>query len=282
MQMVVEGISYQYWRQERPALDDIHFTIPEGSYTALIGPTGSGKSTLLHILGGLLRPTAGRVRLGKWVLDSKSKNLVEYRRHIGMIFQNPEYQLFAETVEKDIAYGLRQLGYPESEIKERVEQAIKWLGLPLEWKTRSPFQLSWGQMRKVALAGVFAMKPKVLLLDEPTAGLDALSKKRLRSWIKEWRQREACTVVHVTHDMNEVADFADQVVVLYQGRLVLKGTPGKVFEQPDQLKKVGLDIPDITKLIIKLNQSLTPPIPLNLTTLKQLLAHLEMRRSLSL
>lgn len=240
---------------------DLH--VPAGTLAAVIGPTGSGKSTLVQLIGGLLRPGEGTIRVGEVEVNERSPSLSPLRRHVGIVFQYPEHQLFADTVEHDIAYGPRNRGVPEAEIRDRVRQAMQWVGLPESLADRSPFQLSGGQMRRVAIAGVLAMYPQVLILDEPTAGLDPAGRQALLEQIDCLRRERQMTVLLVSHSMEEVARYAERIFVLYQGRCVLQGSPTDVFSDESRLKRWGLDVPEITALIHRINRKLHPPLPLD-------------------
>ena len=227
--------------------------IPKGSFFALAGATGSGKSTLIQCLNGLLLPTEGEVLVDEFRLTSERLNrqqLANLRRHVGLVFQYPEHQLFEETVSADIAFGLRMLTLEEDEIQRRIRQACRDVDLPLELLDSSPFQLSGGQMRRVALAGVLAMQPEILVLDEPTAGLDPRGSREVMDRIAEMRRRRDMTVVLVTHDMDEIARYADHMAVLHQGRLVAVGSPASIFAaQAPQLVQWGLGLPSANQVV---------------------------------
>jgi energy-coupling factor transport system ATP-binding protein len=273
MQIDLRGVSFTYGRgtqQEKQALKQLDLHVPAGMLAAVIGPTGSGKSTLVQLIGGLLRPEEGTIRVGETEVNEQSLSLSPLRRHVGIVFQYPEHQLFADTVEHDIAYGPRNRGVPEEEIRDRVRQAMHWVGLPESLSDRSPFQLSGGQMRRVAIAGVLAMLPQVLILDEPTAGLDPAGREALLQQIDCLRRERGMTVLLVSHSMEEVARYAERIFVLHQGRCVLQGTPADVFADEDRLKGWGLDIPEITALIHRLNRKLDPPLPLDCFTVEAL------------
>ncbi|BCU80422.1 energy-coupling factor transporter ATP-binding protein EcfA [Polycladomyces abyssicola] len=281
MQIDLRGVSFTYGQgtqQEKQALKQLDLHVPAGALAAVIGPTGSGKSTLVQLIGGLLRPEEGIIRVGETEVNERSSSLSPLRRHVGIVFQYPEHQLFADTVEHDIAYGPRNRGVPEEEVRNRVKQAMHWVGLPESLSDRSPFQLSGGQMRRVAIAGVLAMLPQVLILDEPTAGLDPAGREALLQRIDRLRRERRMTVLLVSHSMEEVARYAERIFVLHQGRCVLQGSPAEVFADEGRLKGWGLDIPEITALIHRLNRKLDPPLPLDCFTVEALARLLANRR----
>lgn len=253
MDIIFKNVSYIYQKNtpfEHRALDDVSFHIPSGSFVAIIGHTGSGKSTLIQHLNGLLLPTQGEVQIGSYTLakDKKPNNMKELRSKVGVVFQYPEHQLFEETVEKDIAFGPRNMGLSDEEIKSRVLGAMDLVGLnPEEIGQKSPFELSGGQMRRVALAGVLAMRPKVLVLDEPTAGLDPRARSFLLSDIKRLH-REGTTVVMISHSMDDVAALATRIAVMDHGSLAMTGTPAEIFAQPQRLIQMGLNVPQVSLL----------------------------------
>lgn len=239
---------------ELVALDHINLEIADGELVGLIGHTGSGKSTLIQHLNGLLRPTDGSVEIENVIITKEKQNLRELRKHVGLVFQYPEYQLFEETVEKDIAFGPKNIGIPESEIKGLVERSLQHVGLSFkEFGEKAPFELSGGQKRKVAIAGVLAMKPKVLILDEPTAGLDPKSRDELLSYIKQLHDEEKITIIFVTHSMEEVAQLATRLIVMHNSKIVYDDLPQVVFKEVEPLKAIGLDVPQLSKLVHKLN-----------------------------
>lgn len=259
MPITLDNVSYTYMPgtpYESTALQGIDLTVNDREILGLIGPTGSGKSTLVQHLNGLLKPTSGRVYLdGAALTDMRGAELRRIRQQVGLVFQFPEQQLFEETVFNDIAFGPRNLGVTEPVITERVKWAMKLVGLNYnELSQRSPFGLSGGQMRRVAIAGVLAMRPKVLILDEPTAGLDPRGRDELRRQILSLRDQFEMTVVIVSHHMEEVASLADRLVVMDAGRIILSGTPREVFSRPEVLTRVGLDIPSVTRLMAALGE----------------------------
>ena len=256
MPIVLEKLSHHYKSGPNTAvaLEDIDLTIKDGELLALIGHTGSGKSTLAQHLNGLLEPTSGRVLLNGEDINQKGANRRALRFQIGLVFQYPEHQLFEETVYKDIAFGPKNMGLSEEEIDARVRGAMARVGLEFdEMKDRSPFELSGGQMRRVALAGVLAMQPKVLVLDEPTAGLDPRARDYLLKDVKQLNE-EGTTVVLISHAMDEVARLATRVAVLEKGKLVMEGPTDEVFIQQERLAKMGLDVPEAFKLALRLQE----------------------------
>lgn len=251
MPIVIEQLNHAYLAGSPlsfPALTDITLTIREGEFLGVIGHTGSGKSTLMQHLNGLLLPTSGSVRVdGFDTLDKKQR--VSARRLVGMVFQYPESQLFEETVRKDIGFGPKNLGLSEPEINARVDEAMRLVGLdPDVFGEKSPFDLSGGEKRRAALAGTLAMRPKYLVLDEPMAGLDPRGRRQILDMIEELRQRTGCTVVMVSHSMDDVARHADRIAVLSAGKLLAVDTPSSIFTRADELVKIGLSIPQATEL----------------------------------
>ena len=257
MPIVLEQLSHHYRSGPRVsvALEDISLTIHDGELLALIGHTGSGKSTLAQHLNGLLEPTSGRVLVDGEDINQKGARRRALRFRVGLVFQYPEHQLFEETVFKDIAFGPKNMGLTGQQVDQRVREAMARVGLDFEeMKDRSPFELSGGQMRRVALAGVLAMQPRVLVLDEPTAGLDPRARDFLLGDIKRLNQ-EGTTVVMISHAMDDVARLATRVAVLEKGRLVMQGSTLEVFSQQERLAAMGLDIPDGFKLARRLRQA---------------------------
>lgn len=233
---------------EQIALEDINFTVADGELLGVIGHTGSGKSTLLQHLNGLLKPSSGRVLVGDVDITAPGVSMVEIRKRIGLVFQYPEYQLFEETVAKDVAFGPKNLGLSEQEIEERVQEALELVGLDYEQiKERSPFELSGGQKRRVAIAGVVAMRPEVLILDEPTAGLDPKAHHDVLDMVQEVHRRTGNIIILVSHNMADIARVSDKIIVIDSGHLVTTGTPQEVFAQKELLRGVGLDLPPITE-----------------------------------
>ncbi|MBE6025315.1 MAG: energy-coupling factor transporter ATPase [Firmicutes bacterium] len=233
---------------EQKALTDVSFEIADGELVGIIGHTGSGKSTLLQHLNGLLKASSGSIEIGGTDITRPGVSMVEIRKKVGLVFQYPEYQLFEVSVAKDVAYGPGNLGLSQEEIDQRVREAIALVGLDYEKvKDRSPFELSGGQKRAVAIAGVVAMKPEVLILDEPTAGLDPRAHKDILRMIREVHEKTGNITILVSHNMGDVAEMADKVMVIDGGKLVIMGTPEEVFSRGELLKSVGLDLPPITE-----------------------------------
>ncbi len=258
MSIVVEQINYIYSKgqpDETYALKDVSFSIDDGEFVGIIGHTGSGKSTLIQHLNGLLKPDSGRIFVDDYEITAKHAILRDVRKKVGLVFQYPEYQLFEETVEKDVAYGPKNMGLEQQEINERVKEALELVGLDYrEFADRSPFDLSGGQKRRTAIAGVLAMQPSVLILDEPTAGLDPKAHEDILDMIlKIWAKRKI-TVVLVSHDMDDVARLCGKVFVMDRGRMVLSGTPRQVFSNGDFLKKIGLGLPAAAEFAEKLRE----------------------------
>lgn len=253
MSIEVKNISYVYMPKspyERLALDDVSITIPEGKITAIAGHTGSGKSTLIQHLNGLISPTSGSVLVDGVDIAAKGQAARAARRSVGMVFQYPEHQLFEETVEQDIAFGPKNYGMSPEEISERVRFAMDFVQLDYkEYSQRSPFQLSGGQMRRAAIAGVVALKPKYLVLDEPTAGLDPKGREELMQRIIKLHRQEKNTIILVSHSMDDIARFADNVVIMNRGRVLMEGTPHEVFVREDFIRQAGLDVPQITNIV---------------------------------
>ena len=240
---------------ESVALEDISFEVDDGEFLGIIGHTGSGKSTLLQHLNGLLKPDEGKIIIGGVDITADDVSMVEIRKRIGLVFQYPEYQLFEETVAKDVAFGPKNLGLSQEEIDSRVKEAVTMVGLDYDQiKDRSPFELSGGQKRRVAIAGVIAMGPEVLILDEPTAGLDPKAHKDILSMIEEVHRLTGNITILVSHNMADVARLSDKILVIDSGHLVVCGTPKEVFSQTEELEKVGLDLPPITRLTEELRK----------------------------
>ena len=239
---------------EHGALVDVDFTAYRGEYLGIIGHTGSGKSTLIQHLNGLLKPTSGRVLFeGKDIWETKERTH-QTRFHVGLVFQYPEYQLFEETVYKDISFGPKNMGLDEKEVDRRVRSAAYFVGLRDDQLNQSPFELSGGQKRRVAIAGVIAMEPEVLILDEPSAGLDPAGRRSLLKNIKEYHRERGTTVVMVSHSMDEVAENVDRIIVLADAGVVMSGTPREVFSRAGELVAVGLDVPQVTRVAMALRQ----------------------------
>ncbi len=247
----LKDVSYVYMQGgpfEKTALDNINLEINDGEFIGIIGHTGSGKSTLIQLLNGLLKPTLGSIEIAGYTLTDKKTRLRDVRFDVGLVMQYPEYQLFEETVFKDIAFGPKNMGLDEDEIKSRVEFAANIVGLPPELLEKSPFDLSGGQMRRAAIAGVLAMEPKVLILDEPTAGLDPGGRDEILYKIKDMHERMNMTVLLVSHSMEDVAKLADRILVMNGGRKEMFDTPSKVFEKAERLSEIGLNVPQVTRV----------------------------------
>lgn len=259
MSLVLQNVSYRYMKNtpyEHQALTDINLTVREGEFVGIIGHTGSGKSTLLQHLNGLLLPETGHVLIdGVEIRNKNTPEVREAKQKVGLVFQYPENQLFGETIGEDIGFGPRNQGLSEEQVRERVAEAMQFVGLPESFRERSPLALSGGQMRRVAIAGIVALKPAYLVLDEPTAGLDPRGRDEIFRRIMSLHQKEGLTVILVSHNMDDVAKLADRIVILYQGRIKLDGTPREVFlHQRDKLQEAGLDVPRITALLEKLKE----------------------------
>ena len=266
------GFAYQAGTPfEMRALHDISFSIEDGSYVAIIGHTGSGKSTILQHLNALLKPTEGVVELGEKMIDSTTgnKDLKPLRKKVGIVFQFPEAQLFEETVEKDIAFGPKNFGVSEEEALKIAAEVVKTVGLPEDVLKKSPFDLSGGQMRRVAIAGVLAMKPEVLVLDEPTAGLDPKGRFEMMEMFYKLHKEQNLTIVLVTHQMNDVSDYANHVVVIEAGSVVKEGAPKEVFEDATWLLEKQLGVPTTLAFVEKLKSKgwNTDKMPLTLEEL---------------
>lgn len=235
---------------EKKAVDDISLKIEENEFIGLIGHTGSGKSTFIQHLNGLLKPSSGEIIIDGTRVDKSGSNLTDLRKKVGLVFQYPEYQLFEETIERDIAFGPRNLDISEEEVHERVKASMEAVGLDYEtYKDKSPFELSGGLKRRVAIAGVLAMEPKVLILDEPTAGLDPRGRDEILSEIKSIHENRKITVILVSHSMEDVAKIAERIIVFDKGKVFLDGEPREIFRNEDKLLGVGLGIPQITSLM---------------------------------
>lgn len=235
---------------EKKAVDDISLKVEENEFIGLIGHTGSGKSTFIQHLNGLLKPSSGEIIIDGTRVDKSGANLTDLRKKVGLVFQYPEYQLFEETIERDIAFGPKNLDISEEEVQERVKSSMESVGLDYKtYKDKSPFELSGGLKRRVAIAGVLAMEPKVLILDEPTAGLDPRGRDEILSEIKSIHEKRKMTVILVSHSMEDVAKIAERIVVLDKGKVFLDGEPRDIFREEDKLLGVGLGIPQITSLM---------------------------------
>ena len=257
MSLTIEHVNYVYMAggpYETQALYDVNLSIGDGEFVALIGHTGCGKSTLVQHLNGLLAPTSGRVLVDGQDLAEKGTDRRAVRFRVGLVFQYPENQLFEETVEKDIAFGPRNLGLGEEEIARRVKDAMRRVNLPEEVAGRSVFELSGGQMRRVAIAGVLAMEPEVLVLDEPCAGLDPHGREEILGVIRRLHSESGTTIVMVSHSMDDVANLAERVVVMDHGRIVMDGAPAEIFSKGEELRAMGLDVPQAVELAERLRE----------------------------
>ncbi len=277
MEIRFKDVNYTYQPGtpfENKVLHDINFTIKDGSFTAIVGHTGSGKSTILQHLNALKTPTTGSIRLGDTVVTNKrsEKSLKDLRKEVGVVFQFPEAQLFEETIGKDIAFGPQNFGVSEEEALKRAEEILPVVGLDASFMDRSPFELSGGQMRRVAIAGVLVMEPSVLVLDEPTAGLDPKGQLEMMSLFKRLHEEQDLTIVLVTHQMEDVANYCDHMIVLDDGRVVGDGTPQEIFANKEWLKSIQLDVPHTVDFASKLSENPMfhfEEIPLSLEDLTQ-------------
>ena len=253
----VEHLKYVYnpgMPDETTALDDVSFRVEEGDFVGIIGSTGSGKSTLISHFNGLNRPTSGRILLDGKDMWEQGADLRAFRFQVGLVMQYPEYQLFEETCAKDIAYGPRNMGLDEAEIDRRVKEAAAFVGLSDELLQKSPFELSGGQKRRVAIAGVMAMHPRVLVLDEPAAGLDPEGRDTILSQIRDYHEKTGITVLLVSHSMEDIAKYANRVLVMSHAKLAMYDTVEKVFGHAQELLELGLSVPQVTQIFLKLRQ----------------------------
>ena len=256
------------------AIMDVNLTIQDGEFIGVIGHTGSGKSTLVQHLNGLLTPTSGQVLIDGEDMNQKGVDRRRIRQKVGLVFQYPEYQLFEETIAKDIAFGPKNLGLSPEEVDRRVRRAMEWVHLDyVRYAQRSPFELSGGQMRRVAIAGVLAMESKVLILDEPTAGLDPRGRDRILDMVKQLHAQGGVTVIMVSHSMDDISRLATRLIVMNKGRLVADGTPRELFRQVGMMESVGLGVPQATKLCALLRKR-GIDIPDDLYTIDQVREHL--------
>jgi energy-coupling factor transport system ATP-binding protein len=275
MDITFENVSYTYQLKTpfaHQALNNISFHIPAGTFVAIIGHTGSGKSTLIQHLNGLVPPTEGKVKIGDFTLgnDEKTKHIKELRSRVGVVFQYPEHQLFEETVEKDIAFGPKNFNVPEEEINRRIKEIMPQVGLADNFLQRSPFDLSGGQMRRVAIAGVLAVQPEVLVLDEPTAGLDPRGQKEIMDMFYHLHQQQKLTTILVTHSMEDALKYADHVIILNKGELYMEGNPIDVFTQKEALQKVNLDVPEVMRFLQQFEQKFGKEIPYEYQSMKKI------------
>lgn len=258
MSIKIENLTYVYMPKtpfEKKALDNVNLEIEDGEFLAVIGHTGSGKSTLIQHLNGLLKPASGKIYVDGTDITDKDTKLVDIRKKVGLVFQYSEYQLFEETIAKDIAYGPSNLELNEDEILKRVKKSMEMVGLNYEeYKDISPFELSGGQKRRVAIAGVIAMEPKVLILDEPTAGLDPAGRDDILEQIKLLHEKYNMTIILVSHSMEDVGKLAEKIIVMNDGHIELQGKPKEVFKEIDTLEKIGLAVPQVTYLMRELKK----------------------------
>lgn len=260
MKIEVKNLKYTY-SPDMPgattALDGVSFSVDEPCIIGIIGHTGSGKSTLLQHLNGLIKPTSGEIYIDGECITDEKKNLVDIRRKIGLVFQYPEYQLFEETAAKDVAFGPKNLGIGEEETEERVRRAIEMVGLDYEdIKDKSPFDLSGGMKRRLAIAGVIAMEPKVLMLDEPTAGLDPSAHRDILSMIRKIQKETEMVLIFVSHNMEDISELSDRVIVMNEGKIVIDGTPREVFSEKERLTSMGLSLPPAGMMGMTLSEML--------------------------
>ncbi len=252
-----QNVSYIYGEGtpfRKVAVDNVSFAIPEGKVTGLIGHTGSGKSTLSLLMNGLLSPTSGKVLLNGTDINAKGTNKRDVRFKVGLVFQYPEYQLFEETVEKDIAYGPKNMGLSEEDIQERILYAAHFTGISDEMLKKSPFELSGGQKRRVAIAGVIAMDPEILVLDEPAAGLDPKGKSEILGSLCDFRKKRDNTLVIISHSMEDIGMYSDNIITMADGKILLSGIPGEVFSHHDTLVENGLAVPEVTEILSRLRK----------------------------
>lgn len=258
MSIKIENLTHVYMPKgpfEKVALDSVNLEIKDGEFVTLIGHTGSGKSTLIQHINGLLKATSGKILIDGVDITKPDVKLIDIRKKVGLVFQYSEYQLFEESIAKDIAFGPKNLGLSDEEIKKRVIKSMEMVGLDYEtYKDKSPFDLSGGQKRRVAIAGVIAMEPKVLILDEPTAGLDPKGRDDILAQIQKLHKDYGITIILVSHSMEDVAKIAEKVIVMNGGKVALQGTPNEVFKEVEVLEKIGLGVPQVTYLMRKLRE----------------------------
>ncbi len=279
MSIAVKDLCYTYMPGtpfEHQALKNVSFEIADGEFVGIIGHTGSGKSTLIQVMSGLLKGATGQVLINGVDYMAKKADRKQLRRTVGVVFQYPEYQLFEETVERDVAYGPRKMGVPESELAGRVRVALEHVGIDYDlYKDKSPFSLSGGQKRKVAIAGVLAMEPSILIMDEPIAGLDPLGRENFMQLSRNLNE-VGITILMISHNMDNLAEYAGRVLVMNQGELCLNGTPAEVFSQERQLLEAGLDLPEAAKLARQLRER-GVEVPGGIIRYDQMLAFLRKR-----
>lgn len=271
MSLILDHVSYTYEKETNmavTALSDISLVIPEGQFIGLIGHTGSGKSTLVQHLNGLIKATDGTVYFNGRDIYEKDYPMKELRSKVGLVFQYPEHQLFEETVLRDVCFGPKNLGLSENEAQLRAFEALKKVGLPEEYYDLSPFDLSGGEKRRVAIAGVLAMKPEVLILDEPTAGLDPGGRDEILTLIAELRRKTGITVILVSHSMEDVAEYVDRILVMNRGKILYDGTPAEVFGHYRELEEIGLAAPQVTYIMHALREQ-GLPVDVSVTTVEE-------------
>lgn len=271
-----ENLTYTYGTNtpfEKTAVNDVSLRVQKGEFIGIIGHTGSGKSTLVQMFNGLIRPTSGKVLLNGRDIWEEPKKIRSVRFEAGLVFQYPEYQLFEETVQKDIAFGPKNMGLDENEIRKRVVSAARFTGLKSELLSKSPFELSGGEKRRAAIAGVIAMDPDVLILDEPTAGLDPHGRDVLLTQITEYHKQRGNTIFLVSHSMEDIAKTADRILVMNAGKAVMFDETKKVFSRGDELEKMGLRVPQVTKIMACLKRE-GYPVPDGVLTVEQALSKL--------
>lgn len=257
MNIKTENLSYIYGQGtpfEIKALDDINIEIASGDFVGIMGYSGSGKSTLITHFNGLLKPTSGRILIDGQDIWEKGYDIKQVRFKVGLVFQYPEYQLFEETVYKDIAFGPSNMGLSSDEVDERVREAAKFTGIGDELLEVSPFELSGGQKRRVAIAGVIAMRPRVLVLDEPTAGLDPEGKETILSQIRKYHEETGASIIFVTHSMEDIARFSNKIIVVNQGKIAMYGTVKEIFDHAAEIRAMGLGVPQVTKVFLNLRE----------------------------
>lgn len=275
MDITFENVSYIYQPNtpfSHQALNNISFHIPSGSFVAIIGHTGSGKSTLIQHLNGLLTPTEGQVSIGPYKISKKEnlKDMKQLRSKVGVVFQYPEHQLFEETVEKDIAFGPENFGVEKETIEKRIKEILPQVGLSEDILSRSPLELSGGQMRRVAIAGVLVSKPEVYVLDEPTAGLDPRGQKEMMEMFYRIHREEKVTTILVTHSMEDALNYADYIIILNKGEKYMEGTPEEIFQHEEKIREVQLLIPESIQFMKQFNEKFGSNLPLTKQTIREI------------
>jgi len=271
MALIVDHVSYVYDPDaplSHKALDDISLTIPEGQFIGVIGHTGSGKSTLMQHLNGLVKATSGHIYFNGKDIDARDYNKKELRSRVGLVFQYPEHQLFEVDVFSDVCFGPKNLGLDKEEVERRAREALARVGLPEELYDQSPFELSGGQKRRVAIAGVLAMQPEILILDEPTAGLDPRGRREILDQIKLLQTQTHMTILLVSHSMDDVAQYVDRIIVMNEGKIVYDDIPQKIFRRYRELEKIGLGAPQVTYILHTLQEN-GLPVDTDVTTIQE-------------